>query len=262
MENYYSAAWDNNLRDADKDLATVLDSCAASSACPLREKSGDLVGSRLDSILDGLKTAPLPVRNGSNYGIVDYPLARGLVFQGLYKPVTQYPPLFAALAEVEKGNGLPLFALSGKADSLWRCDCSTDAPASVGETTAAVACGDGDVVTQDLPQLKQHYANMARQSSFADMWVVHTYCTRVLSPFPSGADLTALIVQGMEDSTCRALQRCVRARWNHGSATEVSPQVPSLGTQATRCSSSAIQLVRLTVTSGSSKPAVDIPQTR
>ncbi|KZV89506.1 hypothetical protein EXIGLDRAFT_650153 [Exidia glandulosa HHB12029] len=178
-ENYYSGAWDNNLLDTDKDLATVLESCAASSVCPLREKTGDLVGNRLDAILNNLKTEPIPVRNGSIYGLVDYSLAHSLIFRALYKPVTSFPPLFAALAEVEKGNGQPLYTLSGITTSSWRCECSSGGgalPESVGETTAAIACGDADVVDHDLPQLKEHYANMARLSSFADVWHVHAHC--------------------------------------------------------------------------------------
>ncbi|KZV84203.1 hypothetical protein EXIGLDRAFT_842389 [Exidia glandulosa HHB12029] len=177
-ENYYSGAWDNNLMDTDKELTTLFDSCAASSSCPLHEKTGELVSQRLDAILERLKTEPIAVRNGSTYGIVDYALAHERIFRALYKPVTSLPPLFAAFAEVESGNGQPLYALAELHPSSWRCDC-TDAPESVEETTVAIACGDADVVNHDLHQLKKHYANMARLSSFADMWTAHAHAWKV-----------------------------------------------------------------------------------
>ncbi|EJD44688.1 hypothetical protein AURDEDRAFT_103901 [Auricularia subglabra TFB-10046 SS5] len=178
-ENYYSAAWDNNLRDTDKGLRMTAASCAASSACPLREKTGALVEARIQSILENLQTAPLAVRNGSRYGVADYSLARGLLFRALYKPAAQMPALFAALAAAERGDGAPLHALGGEALSEWRCACGAGEPRLAGppDTTAAVACGDGDVLDEDLPAMRRHYAKMAEMSSFAEVWVVHSVCT-------------------------------------------------------------------------------------
>ncbi|KZV81214.1 hypothetical protein EXIGLDRAFT_686220 [Exidia glandulosa HHB12029] len=205
-ENYYSGAWDNNLMDTDKELSTLFDSCAASSSCPLHEKTGELVGQRLDAILQRLKTEPIAVRNGSIYGLVDYALARERIFRALYKPVTSFPPLFKAFAEVERGNGQPLYALSELHPSSWRCSC-TDVPESVEETTVAIACGDADVVEHDLPQLKEHYANMARLSSFADMWTAHAQCAawkvrpveRYNSPFVGNTSFPMLFIGNTAD---------------------------------------------------------------
>ncbi|KZV83249.1 hypothetical protein EXIGLDRAFT_656341 [Exidia glandulosa HHB12029] len=180
LENYYSGAWDNNLMDADKALAMVLDSCAASSTCPLHEATGKLISKRLDAILARLKTDPIPVRtSGSNYGMVDFSLARTLLFLGLTEPVGTYPLIFAALAEVEKGNGDLLFAVSGVKASSWQCECggAEELATFPAVTLAAVACSDADVVREDLDQLKQHYANMARLSNFAEYWRIHVYCT-------------------------------------------------------------------------------------
>ncbi|EJD44705.1 hypothetical protein AURDEDRAFT_166193 [Auricularia subglabra TFB-10046 SS5] len=177
-ENYYSAAWDNNLIDTDKALRLVIDACVASSACPLHETTSQLLSSRIDSIFDGLKTAPLTVQDDSQYGIVTYPLARNLLFDSLYNPINNMPPLFAALAAAEQGDGAPLYALSGRTESKWRGPCGAEGkvPPPM-ETFAAVACSDGDPLNEDLEEVKRRFAKMAELSSFADVWPYHLACT-------------------------------------------------------------------------------------
>ncbi|KZV89518.1 hypothetical protein EXIGLDRAFT_721388 [Exidia glandulosa HHB12029] len=210
LENYYSGAWDNNLMDTDKALAIVLDSCAASSTCPLHEATGKLVSKRLDAILARLKTDPIPVRtSGSNYGMVDFSLARILLFLGLTEPVGAYPLIFAALAEVEKGDGDLLYAMSGVKPSSWRCECGRGEELALfpAVTLAAVACSDADLVREDLDQLKQHYANMARLSSFAEYWRIHVYCTgwkvraveRFKGPFVGNTSFPMLFIGNTAD---------------------------------------------------------------
>ncbi|EJD49761.1 alpha/beta-hydrolase [Auricularia subglabra TFB-10046 SS5] len=207
-ENYYSAAWDNNLRDTDKALQMILDQCVASSACPLRESSSKLVAARIDAILDGLKTAPLTVQNGSLYGTVEHGLTRRLVFFSLYDPINQYPPLFSALAAAEKGDGAPLYALLGRTESTWRgpCDADGQIPAP-DDAVAAVACGDADPLNEDLAGMKQHYAKMAEMSSFAEYWNIHSYCTgwnirpveRFHSPFIGNTSYPLLFIGNVAD---------------------------------------------------------------
>jgi hypothetical protein len=164
--------------DTDKGLDMVLKSCAESSTCALHEKTPDLVRKRLDSIFALLKVNPLPVINGSNYGVADWALARSALFQSLYKPAARFPLLAQALADVEKGDGAGLYAFAASADSLWRCECgfSIHIPDNMHETGTAVACGEGTPVEHDLKGLKAHYAKMAQLSSFADVWPIHAVC--------------------------------------------------------------------------------------
>ncbi|EJD44690.1 hypothetical protein AURDEDRAFT_152061 [Auricularia subglabra TFB-10046 SS5] len=178
-ENYYSSAWDNNLRDADKAFQMVIDACVASSACPLHESSRERLGARINAFFDGLKTAPLTVQNGATYGIVTYPIARTLLFRSLYSPIDQIPPLFTALAAAEKGDGAPLYALTGRTESSWRGPCGAEGKVLPPiDTTAAVACGDGDAVSDEsLEELQTRFAKMAETSSFADFWMIHAACT-------------------------------------------------------------------------------------
>jgi hypothetical protein len=173
------ADWDNNLIDTEKGLSMAIEACAASSACALHEKTPKLVKKRFDAVFDSLKANPLPVINGSEYGVVDWVMARRTLFQALYKPSTQFPKLAQAFADIEKGDGQALFRLSSNKDSMFRCECSSGPsviPIGREETTLAVACGEGSPVTKSLKELEEHYARMAELSSFADVWEIHAMC--------------------------------------------------------------------------------------
>ena len=188
-ENYYSGAWDNNLRDTDAGLKLVLKSCAASSACPLypgSSASAHAVRNRLDSIIASLNREPLVARNNvtGNYALVDGHTAKALLFGGLYKPIgTAIPALFEALVAAEKGDGAPLLNLSGQADALWRCSsgsggCGWTRGVNGQEIHVAIACSDADVVRHEsLEDITAFYEKIAKTSQFADMWSTHAACS-------------------------------------------------------------------------------------
>lgn len=207
-ESYYNAAWDHNLIDTDKAFQIILDECVASSACPLREDTSELISARIDTILDGLKTAPLTVQNGSLYGTVEHGLTRRLLFFSLYDPINQYPPLFSALAAAEQGDGAPLYALLGRTESTWRGPCGADGQVTQpDDAVAAIACSDGDALDESLAEMRAHYAKMAEMSSFAEFWNIHSYCTgwkvrpveRFNGPFIGNTSFPLLFIGNVAD---------------------------------------------------------------
>jgi hypothetical protein len=182
--NLSIAKWSNNLRTTDKGLDMAASECAASHSCPLHELSGMKVRQRIERILASLLEQPVPVVNGSNYGIADYDLARYMLFRSLFSPVQLFPRVVQALADLEKGDGTKLFEVAQIKESLWRCSCArggqfppdklfTDAG---WETMAAIACGDGEPYDGDYEQLVEEYKKIASYSSFADVWPIRAYC--------------------------------------------------------------------------------------
>lgn len=80
----------------------------------------------------------------------------------------------------ERGDGRPLFEFEAKKDSLFRCDCSANSDQLPNidrvEMTAAIACGDANPVETDLKTLKELYTNMAKISSFSELWGMNMVC--------------------------------------------------------------------------------------
>lgn len=194
--NYYETRWSNNLRDTDAGWNIFLDSCvsAGPEGCALYESTSSKVASRLQRIYDSLKVNPLAVPLGRNetsasssdYGILDYGAVRGVIFHFLYSP---YSPslnaatLASALAAVEKGDGLPFWKLlkSGQPEFDCKCDRSSTSKSSSSishENLYSVACSDGDVVEDDLQALKSHFEDMAKDSSFAELWGIRLGCSK------------------------------------------------------------------------------------
>ena len=171
----------------------VLDACvdAGPDICALYESTSQKVHTRVNNIFDSLKRRPLPISamvNGTykNYGIVDYKMARTVVFRLLYSPygrngVRAAPNVTNALAEAEKGNGLPLAELAGLVPTPFKCECSApekpSTPILTPDATFAIACGDGAVLNDTLEDLERHFENMAKDSEFAAVWPFRSFCT-------------------------------------------------------------------------------------
>ena len=153
----------------------ILEACAEArpSMCPLYESTADKVHARVNKIFENLKRRSLPVSakvNGTlqQYGLVDYSVAKDTVFMLLYAPYgknDRYPAeiVMRALAEAEKGNGLPLAQLGGILLAPVKCDCPVPgkpAPPIIltPDAQRAIACGDAEVLTdteEDLEQQKE-----------------------------------------------------------------------------------------------------------
>lgn len=193
----------------------VLQACvdAGPGVCPLHESTREKVHARIENILSNLRRRPLPVNTNSSsptgYGLVDYRIARSVLFVLLYSPYAAgkmfYPALqvFHALSEAEKGNGEPL----GNYDVFrapFKCECpkpeKPTRPSLMSlDATFAILCSDGAVRNNDtVEDLEEHFDAMFRDTEFAGMWPYRAHCRCVWS---SCSAWVLIITQWMEGST-------------------------------------------------------------
>ncbi|EKM58438.1 uncharacterized protein PHACADRAFT_252753, partial [Phanerochaete carnosa HHB-10118-sp] len=228
-EDYYSGLWSNNLLDTDLALRMILDACVASGPlrCALYESTTDKVHTRLTAIFDSLKKRPLPVYNSEaskEYGLIDYKLAHRELFMRLHSPYggleagnASYPTmdLLHALAQVEKGNGLPLARLLGivPLQAPFTCQCSDSPrppPAYVtADAFVAIACTDSDPAraVDTIEDLEEHFVRLHASSEFADQWPERVYCTgwkartveRFAGPFVGNTSFPILLIGNTAD---------------------------------------------------------------
>ncbi|KZS95703.1 alpha/beta-hydrolase [Sistotremastrum niveocremeum HHB9708] len=210
--NYYKAAWSNNLLDTNAVLSLIWESCAASSACPLREPTPEAVEKRVLSVIDSLKTNPLPIVNGADYGVLDWDTAWKAFFFRLYSPFDGIPQFFSSLADLERGDGRAMYHSAKFPDSSFECKCDgkrvRPGPLIL-ETWLPIACSDGDDVTgEDLSTLKKHYEEIYETSGFANFWFkLHTACTgwrvrpaeRFAGPFVGNTSFPLLFIGNTAD---------------------------------------------------------------
>ncbi|EKM58437.1 uncharacterized protein PHACADRAFT_252751 [Phanerochaete carnosa HHB-10118-sp] len=223
-ENYYSGLWSNNLLDTDLALHTVLDACVAAGplSCALYESTTEKVHDRLTAIFDNLKKQPLPVYSNETrieYGLVDYKFARLALFGQLYSPygrATLYPSMLVlnALAQLEKGDGLPLGRLLGivPVRAPFTCECPGDPRPPVVATPgalAAIVCADADPAraVDTVEDLEEHFVRMREHSEFADQWPLRVLCTgwkvkpveRFAGPFIGNTSFPMLLIGNTAD---------------------------------------------------------------
>jgi len=184
--NYYEANWSNNLRDTDRELQILYAACveAGPNVCPMYDKDVASIGTRVNKILETLKTYPVSFYNDTSdtYGIVDYTVTKRAIFLTLYRPYQIGKPLFAALAALEKGNPEPIHELDRGAlkKEVLFCDCPRIPPvpfADGEQITLAIACGEGDPVKNGIDEMREFYDKMAQESTFADVWAIHAACS-------------------------------------------------------------------------------------
>jgi hypothetical protein len=165
--------------------------CAAAgpAKCALAEPTASGVQARLDALFARLRHTPVAVldHGRSDYGIVDYSLVRTVVFLWASVPFQKAPwnasDLAAALAALERGDGHPIREISRHVlydlQPTLECNCGgapAPAPKAWAEANTAIACGDGEEVTDGLEELQRHYERMAQDSSFAEIWSARVKC--------------------------------------------------------------------------------------
>lgn len=175
VNNYYTTQWTNSVANADDALDWLFTSCSTSSACALHEPTPAAVRVRYERIVDSLLRHPVAVVDGAVYGMVDWDMARGVIFESLYAPYNSFPNLAHALADLETGDGRAMYALSGRDDSTWRCDSPSTSDVQP-EINTAILCGDGDPVLDDHEQLERWQAELRKSGSWADMMSVRPAC--------------------------------------------------------------------------------------
>jgi len=145
----------------------------------------------VNKLLNKLKTAPIPVYQGPTaqnsepqYGVVNYDTVKLLIFVSLYNTHTAGAYVFNLLAELEKGNALPIFPMSSGQvyRNLLSCDCPApghEFPPFYGpmEHTVAIACGDNIIEDPSFSEVQKVYDDIAKVSTFADAWGVHAACS-------------------------------------------------------------------------------------
>lgn len=116
--------------------------------------------------------------DGVVYGVVDWPMLRDATFQAFHSPYADYPDLAQAVADLENRNGSALYALSGRTDSQWRCDCTDPDCVQTGppEVNIAIMCGDGEPVHDSYEDLEAYVAALRQTSTWADEWLWRLYC--------------------------------------------------------------------------------------
>lgn len=178
--------WSNNLRDTDAALFDIYQSCvhAGPKECPMYEENVVLIAERINKLLTMIKAEPIPFltiggggASRDTYGLIDYSMVKGWIFSSLYN--THGGPgkfLMSILAQLERGVMVDVYY--GFLDSLFACHCSgPDVPWDGNTHSLAIACGDAPPIDETLEESRALYEKMAQNTSFADVWPMHLYCT-------------------------------------------------------------------------------------
>ena len=174
------------MRDTDAGLFQLYQACvdAGPSVCPIYEPTAEGINTRVNALLEKLKAQPVHFYNTTSgaYGLLDYSAAKGSIFTVLYNTHRAGAQLTHALAEAEKGIGQPLYDLSArvvKSDGL-QCSCPASTPSVLfsesPENTIGIACGDAGPINSTLEELREFCEEMAKDSTFAEIWWIHAAC--------------------------------------------------------------------------------------
>jgi hypothetical protein len=178
------ALWSNNLVDSEKTLEWYYSDCvnAGPNVCPIWKPTVSEIKQRINTLLERLKIAPIPFINSTTgeFGIVDYSVAKTLLFQTMYGPHQNGADTAHAFAALEAGDAQPMWNLSNSAtlERAMEASCLPELASYDFDDVSliAVSCGDGDPVEPSLDELRQFYAKLAQQSVFAEGWGIHLLC--------------------------------------------------------------------------------------
>ncbi|KAF9029165.1 hypothetical protein BDZ89DRAFT_1038704 [Hymenopellis radicata] len=171
-DDYYATLWSKNLVDSEKTLQGFFDGCyeAGPQRCSFYAPSPDAISANLTALYNRLRTAAVPVKTDSGYGVVDYRRLRRAVFSSLYTPYAKFPLLADALSELARGSGNLLYNMTREPEVKCSCPDPSNELASVNEATMFVACNDGTPVPNNLTETKEYYAEISSQYDFGSLW--------------------------------------------------------------------------------------------
>ncbi|KAJ7472942.1 TAP-like protein-domain-containing protein [Mycena galericulata] len=171
-EDFFATEWSNNLIDAEKAWSSFKNGCVAAGphGCAFHSPTAAEIQANVDRIYASLRARPIPVRTNTSFGIVDYSTMRRTVFTALYSPYAQFPALAQALADLSRGNGTALFKMRERPGFECGCDPAEFRFESVEEGGAAILCNDGKRISASYEDILEHYRNMSKLSSWADVW--------------------------------------------------------------------------------------------
>ncbi|KAJ7513175.1 TAP-like protein-domain-containing protein [Mycena galericulata] len=171
-ENYYASEWSNGLIDTEKVWSSFINGCVAAGphGCAFYSPTAAEIQENVDKIYASLRVRPIPVRTNTSFGIVDYSMMRRTIFTALYSPYAKFPALAQALADLSSGNGTALFEMTERPSFECSCDSAEFKFEEVVDGGVAVRCNDGKRMEASYEYFLEHYHNMSKLSSWADMW--------------------------------------------------------------------------------------------
>lgn len=149
------------------------------------EENAELVAQRVDNLLAKIKAKPLSYMSighegpfGHSYGLIDYSVLKGLIFDVLYNTHGIGWSLMLFLAKIESDH---LLDFRRPLDYMFTCECSEAGknirPWSGNTPTLAIACGDGPLADGTLEEARAFYEELAQNTSFSDVWPFRLYCS-------------------------------------------------------------------------------------
>ena len=187
--DYYRGEWLTNLQDTDIMLDKFAKYCyeAGSERCPLYSSKGAKTTKvDFENIILSLKGNPIGVLAEGTRGpdLITYTDAKWAVRTALYGPLKYVENLFQMLADASRGNGtsfsihkqrfeVPIPSPQCRDAEPYSQECMKYAGV-LGETTAAVVCGDGESIYGMKPEVfKAYWKTLAGQSSLiGDSWAL------------------------------------------------------------------------------------------
>ncbi len=136
---------------------------AGPSGCAFYASSPEAISQNLAKLYDITKSNPFPVFSPktSSYGVVDYDFLRNIIFSALYFPYLTFPIMGDVLAELSKGNAIPIWEVG----SFFGIGIPGFSDAEI-----ALTCNDGNFIPGTLEDAEQYYNELANTSDWADVW--------------------------------------------------------------------------------------------
>lgn len=150
----------------------------------------------MHKLLEDLKQNPVlvPISESpsNNYGLVDYKVVKNALALFAYAPYGTAGPFLAAihlsssLAELEKGNGAPIWAWLSLTQERFECTCPKqpqEPDLITPHADQAITCGDSGQVNDTVQDLKDYFVRASAISAFADILWPRALCLCVISPW-------------------------------------------------------------------------------
>jgi len=217
--DYRAGEWYSTLDDTDAVLLSFFEFChrAGPSKCPLYGSTVPSIRKRVDTIIDSLSQAPVPIPFSSKGPVmITKKVLHQLMFGVLYSPTMAFPILANSLIAVETDN---ISALTDIADQFFdlgvECSCASPLPwqqfVSM-SATFAIACGDADKHPNGPDDYKSYFDKLMAKSAFAaPIWGVnYLACSewkmtpkwRYTGPFAANTSYPLLIITTKFDPVC------------------------------------------------------------
>jgi pimeloyl-ACP methyl ester carboxylesterase len=146
--DYLHSLANGSLTDTQKAMDSFYTYCLSSS-CPLAGSNAtfDTIKSRVESIVDSLYHAPLPITSTRGPEILTYSDIKNILFSALYSPQI-FPFLAVLLLDIEArtGNTLDNVGAAYRINHIFSCPLNDSLPATDHTDTVptyAILCGDG-----------------------------------------------------------------------------------------------------------------------